>query len=267
MTTPPTHTTPEPTAWRSTPPPQPTSTLPPRTAAPIPTPPPPEVIPREHEVSAATQISSDEDAATPSMEVELMPVTGADGLSGDLEPVMPLMISETSPLEEGMDLNPSNTEGTLSLAEPPASASSGLPVPTAPSVGEEANSESTFDVELTQTPTLAPLQDSPTKEESSVVDPEVLRWSKEVDSPIEGAERSENSTATFSAPPVLSGDGEVDHGLQSYPHLVDTDSELDLDYQYDQADTFLPVSSPPSVLLLLLLLSFFQISLGGVGGL
>ncbi|KAI4827870.1 hypothetical protein KUCAC02_031232, partial [Chaenocephalus aceratus] len=37
---------------------------------------------------------------------------------------------------------------------------------------------------------------------------------------------------------ALHCDGEVDHAPPSYPHLLDTDSELD--YQYDSADAFLP---------------------------
>lgn len=80
-------------------------------------------------------------------------------------------------------------------------------------------------------------------------DSEVLLWpDEEVDVHAEGAVQSENDTATFSAATVLSGDGEVDHAPPSYPRLLDTDSELD--YQYDQADIFLPVSSAVSLLLL-----------------
>ncbi|KAM6927913.1 plexin-B1 [Xenentodon cancila] len=242
MTTSPTHIPTinlHPVTWRTTQPPQPTSALPLRTAAPLPTA-GSEVATGEDEVSVAgelvvvTQSSSEEDDVTPSLEVELIPVTVADGLSGDLEPAMPLMISETSPLAEGMDLNPSNTEATQNLAEPPTVSSFGLPLPTV-SVGEPADSEPSLDLELSQTPTEIPPEDSQTKAESPAVDPEVLQWSKEVDGLSDGTD-----TIAFSAPPVLSGDGEVDRGLHSYPHLVDSDSEVELDYQYDQADSFLP---------------------------
>lgn len=59
-------------------------------------------------------------------------------------------------------------------------------------------------------------------------------------SPPEPAGPAENDT--FLAPTVLSGDGEVDPGLPSYPQPVDLEAELELDYQNDPDDTFLPVS-------------------------
>ncbi|XP_011473503.1 plexin-B1 isoform X1 [Oryzias latipes] len=57
-------------------------------------------------------------------------------------------------------------------------------------------------------------------------------------SPPEPAGPAENDT--FLAPTVLSGDGEVDPGLPSYPQPVDLEAELELDYQNDPDDTFLP---------------------------
>uniref|UniRef100_A0A4W4E109 Plexin-B1 n=1 Tax=Electrophorus electricus TaxID=8005 RepID=A0A4W4E109_ELEEL len=42
---------------------------------------------------------------------------------------------------------------------------------------------------------------------------------------------ADNDTTAFSAATVLSGDGDLDHASPAYPRLLDTDSELD--YQYD----------------------------------
>ncbi|KAI3370493.1 hypothetical protein L3Q82_025255 [Scortum barcoo] len=250
-TIPPTTTaSPEPTTPPTTLPPQPASTLQPTMAAHI-TPPPPEVTTRKEEETAAgepfvTQSDTEGAAVTPSVAMvgaELVPVTMADGLSGDLEPVMPLIIPpqdpDSFPLEVVTQLPPSNTqevEGALSLAEPPTQASSGV-LPTPFPVGEPADPSLLPD--LTQAPTPMPTQDSRTEAGSPGADPEVLLWpAEEVDVHAESAVQSENDTATFSAATVLSGDGEVDHAPPSYSHLLDTDSELD--YQFDPADAFLP---------------------------
>uniref|UniRef100_A0A8C4IT95 Plexin-B1 n=1 Tax=Dicentrarchus labrax TaxID=13489 RepID=A0A8C4IT95_DICLA len=225
-TTPPTTTTtsPEPTTPPTTLPPQPASTLPSTLPAPT-TPPLPEVTTREEveteagELVVVTQSDTKGVATTPSISMEaidLVPVTMADGLSGDLDPVMPLSIPphdpDISPLEVVTESPPSDAqevEGALSVAEPPTPASSGFPLPT------------------------------PFPAVSPGTDPEVPLWPKEeLDVPAESAVQPENDTATFSAATVLSGDGEVDHAPPSYPHLLDTDSELD--YQYDPADAFLP---------------------------
>ncbi|XP_035380151.1 plexin-B1 isoform X2 [Electrophorus electricus] len=48
---------------------------------------------------------------------------------------------------------------------------------------------------------------------------------------------ADNDTTAFSAATVLSGDGDLDHASPAYPRLLDTDSELD--YQYDMADSYL----------------------------
>ncbi|XP_008298198.1 plexin-B1-like, partial [Stegastes partitus] len=247
-TTPPvTTTSPEPTTPPTTLPPRPASTLPPSTAAPT-TPPPPEVVTRKQEEAetdelvVVTQSHSGDAAVTTSIAVaaaELMPVTVADGLSGDLDPVVPLMIPDSFPPEVLTEATPNGSqeaEGAVSLAEPPSLGSSGFPLPTPFPVGEAADSEPSLPLDVS--PTLLPAQDPQTEAGSPDADPEVLLWPKEVDVHTEGGVQSENDTATFSAATVLSGDGEVDHPPPSYPHLLDTDSELD--YQYDPADAFLP---------------------------
>ncbi|KAG7493073.1 plexin-B1-like isoform X1, partial [Solea senegalensis] len=194
--------------------PQPVATLAPTTAAPIMSPPPEVTTRNEEETKAGEQVvdvtQSDTTVATVTptlvMATELVPVTTAD-----LEPVIPLMIPDTSPLEVMTESPPGDTqeaEGELSLSEPPTPGSSGLPLPT---------------------------QDTPTGGPDA--DPEVLLWPNgDVDADADF--QLENDTATFSAATVLSGDGEVDHPAPSYPHLLDTDSELD--YQYDPTDGFLP---------------------------
>lgn len=232
--------------------PQPATTLSPTTAA-LTTPPPPEGITRKAEGTEAgelvvvTQSNTKGAAVTPSVVMvaaELVPVTMADGLSGDLEPAMPLMIPDFS-LEVVTDSPHTDTdeaEGTLSPTGHPTLASSGFPPLTLIPVGKPATSEPSLYLDLTQTP--IPMPTHGTDAESPGTDPEVLLWSKEeVDDHAKVAVQSENDTTTFSAATVLSGDGDVDHTPPSY-HLLDIDSELD--YQYDPADAVLPVSSATS---------------------
>uniref|UniRef100_A0A669AVN4 Plexin-B1 n=1 Tax=Oreochromis niloticus TaxID=8128 RepID=A0A669AVN4_ORENI len=175
---------------------------------------------------------------------ELMPVTVADGLSGDLDPIVPLMIPDSSPPEVVTALPPSKRQvakEALTLAEAPTMVVPGFPPPTLFHMGEPADSEPSLYLDLTQTPTLVPLQDLHTEAGSLAADSEVPLWPKEAENYTEGAVQAENDTATFSAATVLSGDGEVDRMSQSYPpQLLNTDSELD--YQYDSADGFLPGS-------------------------
>ncbi|XP_029286967.1 LOW QUALITY PROTEIN: plexin-B1 [Cottoperca gobio] len=249
-TTPPAPTTPlatttglDPTTPPTTLPPQPASTIPSTTAAPTP-PPPPVLTTRQGE-----ELFVVSHGVTPTVSmvaIELVPVTMADGLNGDLDPVVPLITPphevDSSHLEVVTGSPPSGTqeaEEALSLAEPPTPASAGFPLPTPFSVGEPGHPKPSLDLDLTQTPTLMPTQDSHTEAGSPGSDPGVLLWPKEeVDVHTDSAVQSENDTATFSAATVLSGDGEVDHAAPSYPQLLDTDSELD--YQYDSADAFLP---------------------------
>ncbi|XP_049421881.1 plexin-B1 [Epinephelus fuscoguttatus] len=256
-TTPPAPTTPpmtttslEPTTPPTTLPPQPASTLPSTTPAPTP-PLLPEVNTGTEEEAKAGELfvvtgSDTEGAAvTPTVNMvstELVPVTVADGLDSVVPLIIPLHEPDSFPLEVVPESPPSHTqeaEGALSLAEPPTPASSGFPLPTPFSVGDPGDWEPSLDLDLTQTPTLRSTQEPQTEALSPGTNPEVLLWPKEeVDVHAETAVQSENDTATFSAATVLSGDGEVDHAPPSYPHLLDTDSELD--YQYDPADAFLP---------------------------
>lgn len=251
-----TSTSHEPTHPGTTLPPQP-PTLPPSTSPGL------EVTTREEEESEASETvthSDWEDAvATQSVTMataELMPVTVADGLSGDLDPVVPLMIPDSSPPEVVTALPPSERQAAkeaLTLAEAPTMVLPGFPPPTLFHMGEPADSEPSLYLDSTQTPTLVPPQDLHTEAGSPTADSEVPLWRKEAENYTEGAVQAENDTATFSAATVLSGDGEVDRMSQSYPpQLLNADSELD--YQYDSADGFLPVSSAASILLLLLLL-------------
>ncbi|XP_005452260.1 plexin-B1 isoform X1 [Oreochromis niloticus] len=237
-----TSTSHEPTHPGTTLPTQP-PTLPPSTSPGL------EVTTRKEEESEASETvthSDLEDAvATQSVTMataELMPVTVADGLSGDLDPIVPLMIPDSSPPEVVTALPPSKRQvakEALTLAEAPTMVVPGFPPPTLFHMGEPADSEPSLYLDLTQTPTLVPLQDLHTEAGSLAADSEVPLWPKEAENYTEGAVQAENDTATFSAATVLSGDGEVDRMSQSYPpQLLNTDSELD--YQYDSADGFLP---------------------------
>ncbi|KAG7478390.1 hypothetical protein MATL_G00080030 [Megalops atlanticus] len=68
--------------------------------------------------------------------------------------------------------------------------------------------------------------------------PEAVPWpEEEVDADAAEA-AAENDTATFSAAAVLSGDGDTEQARPTFPHLQDSDSELD--YQYDSSDFYLP---------------------------
>lgn len=240
-------------------PPQPVSTQLDTTAAPT-TPLTPEVTTgKEEEIEAGglvivTQRDTEGVAVTRSalmVATELVPVTVADGLSGDLDSAMPLMIPDSSPLEESAPSDTQEAGGAPSLGEPPTKVSSAPPHPTPFPVGKPDDSETSLYQDLTQTSILMPTEDTQTEAGNQGTEPKILPGVKEeVGVHTEVAVQSENDTATFSAATVLSGDGEVEP--PSYPLLQDTDSELD--YQYDPADAFLPVSSAVSLFLLLVLL-------------
>uniref|UniRef100_A0AAR2KFR6 Plexin-B1 n=1 Tax=Pygocentrus nattereri TaxID=42514 RepID=A0AAR2KFR6_PYGNA len=100
--------------------------------------------------------------------------------------------------------SPQIVDESPSLAEPPTE--------TQPTMHQENPGTA-----VTQTPRLPPEEVEPDVEEVAV---------------------AENDTTTFSATTVLSGDGEVDQAAPAYPRLLDTDSELD--YQYDMGDLYLP---------------------------
>ncbi|MEQ2159953.1 hypothetical protein GOODEAATRI_028504 [Goodea atripinnis] len=192
------------------------------------------------ELIIVTQSKSEEPTVMPNVAVaaaELLPIPGADGLSGDQEPVMPLIISDSSTLKV-VTMSPSRdtqeAEETLNMAEPPTLASPDAPVPTSVSVREPAVTEPSVNLDLTHIPT-------PSKAGAPGTDPDLTTKSKQVDKLPEDAALAEEDTTTLSAPTVLSGDGE-DHDPPSYAHLRETDSDPELVSQYDSADAFLPVS-------------------------
>ncbi|XP_068170531.1 plexin-B1 [Antennarius striatus] len=238
-TSPPAPTTPPPTTTGPEPTTPPTTTLPSTPTPPL------EVATTQEEAAIAggLVLVTDDDPETPGVATataEPVPVTAADGLSGDPEPVMPLVIPPTdddsSPLEVVTEAPPTDrqeAEGALSVEDPPTAPSTDWPLPTPFPAGEPDDSDPPLTSDPAQTPTHTPPPDVHTD------DPEVLLWPKqEVDAHSESAVLPENDTATFSAATVLSGDGEVDPAPQAYPHLLDADSELD--YQYDPADALLP---------------------------
>lgn len=173
----------------------------------------------------------------------LVPVTLADGLSGDLDQVTPLLIPHTK-----LDTAPQEvmSEETQTLSQdvsiPPTLASTGFRLPTPLLVGEPANSEP---IE-SQTSALPLGPDPPTENPEPQTErpdpltesPQVLLLPKEGEAQVK---QVKNDTAMFSAGMVLSGDGEVDHAPSPSPQFLDTDTERDS--PYDQDEGFLPVSS------------------------
>lgn len=211
------------------------------------TPLPPSTTSRTEDATAAweqvvvTQRGPEDSAVTLSVAVataKATPVTGADGVSGDLDPGVPLLISDTPTLEVATGSphkDAQEVEGALSLAETLTLASSNLPLPTTFFEDEAADSGPHLNLDPTQIPTLLG-----STSEAGGATPPVLLWS-EAERLAEGV--AENDTTMFSAPTVLSGDGEVEHEPPSYPQMMELDSEPEMDYQNDQADSFLPVSS------------------------
>ncbi|XP_047438913.1 plexin-B1 isoform X2 [Mugil cephalus] len=216
-------------------PPQPASTWLPTT---LPLPEVTRSIEEETEAEEVVVVTQGNSKVTPSVDVvvaaaELMPFTVADGHLVSVPLVIPGSslpdLMTESPLSDNQE-----AQGDLMQAEPPTLASSGFSLPTPFPVGEPADSDPSLYMDRTQTPMLLPRHDSGTEN----LDSEVLLWPEEVESHADWADQLENDTATFSAATVLSGDGEVDHSPLSFPKLLDTESELD--YQYDSADAFLP---------------------------
>lgn len=170
----------------------------------------------------------------------LVPVTLADGLSGDLDQVTPLLIPHTK-----LDTAPQEvmSEETQTLSQdvsiPPTLASTGFRLPTPLLVGEPANSEP---IE-SQTSALPLGPDPPTENPEPQTErpdpltesPQVLLLPKEGEAQVK---QVKNDTAMFSAGMVLSGDGEVDHAPSPSPQFLDTDTERDS--PYDQDEGFLP---------------------------
>ncbi|XP_045079683.1 plexin-B1 isoform X1 [Coregonus clupeaformis] len=253
-TTLPTITTPEPTTPPTTAmPTEAPTTLPPTTLAEA-TPPMPETTTSEEEeqttaeelaAEAETESETVGPVVTPgdvelAAETEVATVMTEDGQPSDgLATLIPLAFPpETSPLEVVTASSPQELDEALSLAEPPMEVQPtpvSYPLPTPFPLGEPADSELTFHLDLTEAPSPLPLDHlPPTDAEGQGAEPEVLLWPRE-------EVEAENDTTTFSAASVLSGDGEAaDLFLlaSAYPQLLDANSELD--YQYDSSDAFLP---------------------------
>uniref|UniRef100_A0A8C7Q0B5 Plexin-B1 n=1 Tax=Oncorhynchus mykiss TaxID=8022 RepID=A0A8C7Q0B5_ONCMY len=172
--------------------------------------------------------------------------------SDDLATLIPLAFPpETSPLEVVTAPPPQELDKALSLAEPPMEVQPtpvSYPFPAPFPLGEPVDSDLTFHLDLTEAPSPLPLDHLhplPTDAEGQGAEPEVLLWPREeVEEEAEDMAVENDTSTTFSATSVLSGDGEAaDHFLSgsAYPQLLDADSELD--YQYDSSDTFLPGDS------------------------
>uniref|UniRef100_A0A674F262 Plexin-B1 n=1 Tax=Salmo trutta TaxID=8032 RepID=A0A674F262_SALTR len=184
-------------------------------------------------------------------ETEVATVTTEDEQpSDDLATLNPLAFPpETSPLEVVTASPPQELDEALTLAKPPMEVqptTGSYPFPTPFPLWEPANSEPTFHLDLTGAHFPTPLEPlPPTEAEGQGAEPEVFLWPmEEVEQETEGTAAENDTSVAFSATTVLSGDGEAaEHSpsASAYPRLLDADSELD--YQYDSADIFLPVSS------------------------
>lgn len=164
------------------------------------------------------------------------------GPGEDLDPAVPLFIPPPDPDFSTPDVvtswsprTPHEAKGALGTVETPEVTTRSTPFPAV----EAADSEPFLDP--TQPPSPGPSQRSRVETGREDPDPEVSpRTPEETDVPTESAHQPGNDTASFSAATLLSGDGELDHPPQAHPHMLGPDS--DLDYLYDPADGFLPVS-------------------------
>uniref|UniRef100_A0A8C7C8X5 Plexin-B1 n=1 Tax=Oncorhynchus kisutch TaxID=8019 RepID=A0A8C7C8X5_ONCKI len=196
----------------------------------------PVVTPGDMELAAETEVAT--------------VMTEDEQPSDDLATLNPLAFPpETSPLEVVTASPPQELDEALTLVKPPMEVqptTGSYPFPTPFPLWELANSEPTFHLDLTGAhfpPPLEPLP--PTEAEGQGAEPDVFLWPmEEVEEETEGKAAENDTSVAFSATTVLSGDGEAaEHSpsASAYPRLLDADSELD--YQYDSADIFLPVSS------------------------
>uniref|UniRef100_A0A8C8K596 Plexin-B1 n=1 Tax=Oncorhynchus tshawytscha TaxID=74940 RepID=A0A8C8K596_ONCTS len=196
----------------------------------------PVVTPGDTELAAETEVAT--------------VMTEDEQPSDDLATLNPLAFPpETSPLEVVTASPPQELDEALTLAKPPMEVqptTGSYPFPTSFPLWELANSEPTFHLDLPGVhfpPPLEPLP--PTEAEGQGAEPDVFLWPmEEVEEETEGKAAENDTSIAFSATTVLSGDGEAaEHSpsASAYPRLLDADSELD--YQYDSADIFLPVSS------------------------
>ncbi|XP_014325977.2 plexin-B1-like isoform X1 [Xiphophorus maculatus] len=205
----------------STEPPQPSSSAPP--------PAPPSRAERSTAVGGLVVVTRSESDQVAMAAAEVLPVTGADGLSGDQEAVMPLVVSDTSTLS-GVTQSPPSEE-TLSVTSPDDD-----PQPTTTSVGGAAITDPSPSLDLTPSPSLSP-EEGTEPDHDLDLDPDPTWKSNQADVLPEG---TEEDTAR------LSGDGE-DRDPPSYAQLRETDSNPELDYQDDPADAFLPGDEGPYI--------------------
>ncbi|KAG9277058.1 plexin-B1 isoform X1 [Astyanax mexicanus] len=163
------------------------------------------------------------------------PAGAAEELTFSIEPLVePITDAPT------FTSSPQIVEESHSLAEPPTE--------TSPTVHQESPVTVVADSELdgilapTESPALP--SDPPIQAEEKVIvtEPQVFQVHQEeaedVDLDVEDVGVAENDTTSFSAATVLSGDGDPDQATPTFPRLLDEDSNLD--YQYDQADLYLP---------------------------
>uniref|UniRef100_A0A674CSA0 Plexin-B1 n=1 Tax=Salmo trutta TaxID=8032 RepID=A0A674CSA0_SALTR len=233
--------------------------LPPTTLAEATTPIPETTTSEEKEQTTAEELVAEAESETGSpvvtpgnveldAETEVATVMTEDGQpSDDLATLIPLAFPpETSPLEVVTASPPQELDKALSLAEPPMEVQPtpvSYPLPAPFPLGEPVDSDLPFHLDLTEAPSPLPLDHlHPTDAEGHGPEQEVLLWPREeVEEEAEDTAVENDTSTTFSAASVLSGDGEAaDHFLSgsAYPQLLDADSELD--YQYDSSDTFLP---------------------------
>ncbi|MBN3325816.1 PLXB1 protein, partial [Atractosteus spatula] len=146
----------------------------------------------------------------------------------------PTTVPTTVPLTTTM----TTTEVTTTTTEKPTTTTEPTTIPTTPEITTFPTTLPTTHVPLT---TPVPPTVPPTTE--SVTDPPILVSSTEQLDNSHGVETMywpetlENDTATFSATTVLSGDGDAESISPAFPRLLDSDTELD--YQYESPEFYL----------------------------
>uniref|UniRef100_A0AAR2K0Q0 Sema domain-containing protein n=1 Tax=Pygocentrus nattereri TaxID=42514 RepID=A0AAR2K0Q0_PYGNA len=171
-------------------------------------------------------------------ELQVLPTTAAEEfpLSVEISPLLePITSAPTLPS------SPQIVDESPSLAEPPTETQPTMHQENPGTAVADSESDDVLPLSLTESPVLT--SELPIHSEDKVVETETQTPRlppEEVEPDVEEVAVAENDTTTFSATTVLSGDGEVDQAAPAYPRLLDTDSELD--YQYDMGDLYLPVS-------------------------
>ncbi|XP_017553363.1 plexin-B1 isoform X1 [Pygocentrus nattereri] len=169
-------------------------------------------------------------------ELQVLPTTAAEEfpLSVEISPLLePITSAPTLPS------SPQIVDESPSLAEPPTETQPTMHQENPGTAVADSESDDVLPLSLTESPVLT--SELPIHSEDKVVETETQTPRlppEEVEPDVEEVAVAENDTTTFSATTVLSGDGEVDQAAPAYPRLLDTDSELD--YQYDMGDLYLP---------------------------